>query len=62
MAHKLGAAFNIPHGVANGLLISEVIRYNAVDNPLKQATFYSTISECKVRYARIADYLNLAVK
>ncbi|MCX7903419.1 MAG: bifunctional acetaldehyde-CoA/alcohol dehydrogenase [Caloramator sp.] len=60
MAHKLGAAFNIPHGVANGLLISEVIRFNAVDNPRKQTAFpqykYPNI---KWRYAQIADYLRL---
>lgn len=63
MAHKLGAAFNIPHGVANGLLISEVIRYNAVDNPLKQATFSQyKYPNAKFRYARIADYLNLGGK
>lgn len=60
MAHQLGAAFNIPHGEANGLLISEVIRYNAVDNPLKQATFSQyKYPNAKFRYARIADYLNL---
>ncbi|WP_127837564.1 iron-containing alcohol dehydrogenase, partial [Clostridium prolinivorans] len=39
MAHKLGAMHHIPHGVANALLIDEVIRFNAVDNPRKQAAF-----------------------
>jgi acetaldehyde dehydrogenase (EC 1.2.1.10)/alcohol dehydrogenase AdhE (EC 1.1.1.1) len=39
MAHKLGAMHHVPHGVANGLLINEVIRFNAVDNPRKQAAF-----------------------
>lgn len=60
MAHKLGAAFNIPHGIANGLLINEVIRYNAADDPLKQATFPQyKYPNAKFRYARIADYLHL---
>ena len=39
MAHKLGSQFNIPHGVANALLISQVIRYNATDKPNKQCAF-----------------------
>lgn len=60
MAHKLGAIHHIPHGIANALLINEVIRFNAVDNPRKQTAFpqykYPNI---KWRYARIADYLNL---
>ncbi len=39
MAHKLGAEFHIPHGLANALLISHVIKYNATEQPLKQAIF-----------------------
>jgi acetaldehyde dehydrogenase/alcohol dehydrogenase len=60
MAHKLGAYHHIPHGIANSLLIDEVIRFNAVENPRKQAAFpqfkYPNI---KFRYARIADYLGI---
>ncbi len=60
MAHKLGAKHHIPHGVANALLISEVIRFNAVDNPRKQAAFPQyKYPNAKWRYARIADYLEL---
>lgn len=60
MAHKLGAAHHIPHGVANGLLINEVIKFNAVDSPRKQAAFPQyKYPNAKWRYARIADYLNL---
>ena len=60
MAHKLGAFHNIPHGVANALLINEVIRFNAVDNPRKQAAFPQyKYPNAKWRYARIADYLGL---
>ncbi len=60
MAHKLGATHNIPHGVANALLINEVIKFNAVDNPRKQAAFPQyKYPNAKWRYARIADYLEL---
>ncbi len=60
MAHKLGAAFHLPHGLANALLISNVIRYNANDNPTKQAAFSQyDRPKAKCRYAEIADALNL---
>jgi len=63
MAHKLGAAHHIPHGVANALLINEVIRFNAVDNPRKQAAFPQyKYPNAKWRYARISDYLGLGGK
>jgi len=63
MAHKLGAAFHIPHGVANALMISHVIRFNATDNPVKQAAFPQYESPTALsRYARIADYLGLGGK
>ena len=60
MAHKLGAAHDIAHGVANGILINEVIRFNAVDNPRKQAAFPQyKYPNAKWRYAQVADYLRL---
>ncbi len=60
MAHKLGARFNIAHGLANALLITDVIRYNATDIPLKQTAFPQyTYPTAKSRYARVADYLQL---
>jgi len=60
MAHKLGAAFHLPHGLANALLISNVIRYNANDNPTKQAAFSQyDRPKAKCRYAEIARYLGL---
>lgn len=63
MAHKLGARFNLPHGLANALLIVDVIRYNATDIPLKQTAFPQyTYPTAKSRYARIADYLQLGGK
>ena len=60
MAHKLGAEHHVPHGVANAILINEVIRFNAVDNPIKQAAFPQyKYPNAKWRYTRIADYLQL---
>jgi acetaldehyde dehydrogenase/alcohol dehydrogenase len=61
MAHQLGGVFHIPHGLANALMISHVIRYNATDAPFKQATFSQyKYPNAKWRYARIANYLGLA--
>ncbi|MBQ8476365.1 iron-containing alcohol dehydrogenase, partial [bacterium] len=60
MAHKLGSAFHIPHGVANALLIRQIIKYNATDFPKKQATFPQYKFPCALdRYAQIADEINL---
>ena len=63
MAHKLGAKFHIPHGVANALLIRQVIKYNAVDCPKKQATFPQyKYPNAKTKYGQIADELGLGGK
>lgn len=63
MAHKLGAAFNIPHGLANAFLINQVIRYNANDCPKKQATFPQyKFPNAKARYGQVADNLGLGGK
>lgn len=63
MAHKLGAAFHIPHGIANAMLINEVIRFNATDVPTKQAAFPQyEYPSTRARYARAADYLGLGGK
>jgi acetaldehyde dehydrogenase/alcohol dehydrogenase len=60
MAHKLGAAFHLPHGLANALLITNVIRYNANDNPTKQAAFSQyDRPKAKCRYAEVAKSLDL---
>ncbi|MFB2982581.1 bifunctional acetaldehyde-CoA/alcohol dehydrogenase [Microseira sp. BLCC-F43] len=60
MAHQLGATFHIPHGLANALMISHTIRYNATDAPFKQATFSQyKYPNAMWRYARIASYLGL---
>lgn len=63
MAHKLGAAFNLPHGLANALLINQVIRYNATDCPTKQGAFSQyKYPNAKARYGQIADELQLGGK
>ncbi len=63
MAHKLGAMFHIPHGVANALLFRQVIKYNAVDCPKKQATFPQyKYPNAKAKYGQIADELGLGGK
>ena len=63
MAHKLGAFHHLPHGVANALMIEEVIRFNASEAPVKMGTCSQydhphTLS----RYAEIADALGLGGK
>nr|WP_320132259.1 bifunctional acetaldehyde-CoA/alcohol dehydrogenase [uncultured Holophaga sp.] len=60
MAHKLGAEFHLPHGLANALLISNVIRYNANNNPTKQTAFSQyDRPQARRRYAEVADHLGL---
>ena len=63
MAHKLGAMFNVPHGVANALLIRQIIKFNSTDCPKKQATFPQYKYPCaKTKYGQIADELGLGGK
>lgn len=60
MAHKLGVMFSIPHGVANALLINQIIKYNATDKPTKQSIFPQyKFPSAKIRYGQIADELKL---
>ncbi len=63
MAHKLGSFHHLPHGLANALLINEVVRFNSVAVPNKQGTFPQyEVHEAAERYARLADYLGLGGK
>ena len=60
MAHKLGAFHHLPHGVANALLITEVLRFNAAEVPTKMGTFSQyDHPHTLARYAEVADYLRL---
>jgi acetaldehyde dehydrogenase/alcohol dehydrogenase len=61
MAHKLGAEFHLAHGLANALLITNVIRYNANDTPTKQTAFSQyDRPQARHRYGEIALRLGLA--
>ena len=60
MAHKLGAFHHLPHGVANALMINEVIRFNAAEVPTKMGTFSQyDHPHTLARYAEVANYLGL---
>lgn len=60
MAHKLGSFHHLPHGIANALMIGEVLKFNAEECPAKMGAFsqygYPHTIE---RYAEVADYLGL---
>ncbi len=61
MAHKLGAFHHLPHGVANALMIEEVMRFNASEVPAKMGTFSQyDHPHTLARYAEIADYLGVS--
>ena len=63
MAHKLGAFHHLQHGVANALLITEIIKYNAAEVPTKMGTFPQyKYPHTLARYAEIADALGLGGK
>ena len=60
MAHKLGAFHHLPHGVANALMIEEVLRFNAAEIPAKMGTFSQyDHPHTLARYAEVADYLGI---
>lgn len=63
MAHKLGAFHHLPHGVANALMIDEVLRFNAAEVPAKMGTFpqYDHPKTLR-RYAEVAESLGLKGK
>lgn len=63
MAHKLGAHFHVPHGIANALLICQVIKYNAAEAPVKQGIFPQyQYPNARAAYAEFADALDLGGK
>ena len=60
MAHKLGAYHHIAHGIANALLIDEVIRFNSSEVPAKMGTFPQyAYPHARRRYAEVAETLGL---
>lgn len=63
MAHKLGAFHHLPHGVANALMIDEVIRFNSSEAPAKMGTFSQyDHPKTKRRYAEVAESLGIEGK
>lgn len=63
MAHKLGAFWHIPHGVANALMLEQVMRFNASEAPVKMGTFSQyDHPHTLARYAEVADYLGVKGK
>ncbi|MBP3618621.1 MAG: bifunctional acetaldehyde-CoA/alcohol dehydrogenase, partial [Lachnospiraceae bacterium] len=63
MAHKLGAFHHLPHGVANALMINEVLLFNASETPVKMGTFSQyDHPHTLARYAEVADYLGIKGK
>ncbi len=60
MAHKLGAYHHLPHGIANAVILTEVMRYNAAEVPTKMGTFSQyQYPHAKARYAEIAKACGL---
>ena len=63
MAHKLGAFHHLPHGVANALLITQVMRFNAVPNPTKMGTFSQYDHPHTLeRYVEVAEFCGVTGK
>lgn len=63
LAHKLGAFHHIPHGIANALVLLDVIRYNSAEVPVKMGTFPQyQYPQAQKRYAEIARYVGLTGK
>ncbi len=63
MAHKLGSYFHIAHGMANSLMLEEVIRFNSAEAPAKMGTFPQyAYPQCLSRYADAARYLGCSGK
>ena len=63
MAHKLGAFHHLPHGIANALLIDEVISFNSAEAPAKMGTFSQYDHPHTMRrYAEVAEFLGVTGK
>lgn len=63
MAHKLGAYHHLPHGIANAVLLTEVMKYNSAEVPTKMGTFPQyEYPHALARYAEIGRYVGLSGK
>ena len=63
LAHKLGAFHHLPHGIANALVLLDVMRYNSAEAPTKMGTFSQyQYPHALARYAEIGRYVGLSGK
>ena len=63
LAHKLGAFHHLPHGIANALVLTEVMRYNSAEVPTKMGTFPQyQYPHALARYAEIGRFVGLTGK
>ncbi|MCI6007481.1 bifunctional acetaldehyde-CoA/alcohol dehydrogenase [Oscillospiraceae bacterium LCP25S3_E10] len=63
MAHKLGAYHHLPHGIANALLITMIMRYNADPVPAKMGTFSQyQYPHTLERYVECANFCGVSGK
>ncbi len=63
MAHKLGAYHHLPHGIANAVILTDVMRYNSSEAPAKMGTFSQyPYPNALARYAEIGRYVGLKGK
>ena len=63
LAHKLGAFHHIPHGIANALVLTDVMRYNAAEVPAKMGTFPQyQYPKTLARYAEVGRFVGLTGK
>ena len=63
MAHKLGAFHHLPHGIANAVILTRVMRYNAAEAPVKMGTFSQyPYPNALHNYAEMAKYCGIEGK
>lgn len=63
LAHKLGAFHHLPHGIANAVVLTDVMRYNSAEVPTKMGTFSQyQYPHTLARYAEIGRFVGLTGK
>ena len=63
MAHKLGAFHHLPHGIANAVILTDVMRYNAAEVPTRMGTFSQyQYPHALARYAELGRFAGCKVK
>ena len=63
LAHKLGAFHHLPHGIANALVLTDVMKYNSAEVPTKMGTFSQyQYPHALARYAEIGRFVGCTGK